>query len=202
MAIFVRTSELTVGGELPNGTSLIRLSGDENSFTRLRDLIDTDSATLYKRGGYFSAEGGDRLDTSALLSVFTAIVYAIAVIGLINLIVITATERVREFDILRLAGMTPGDALRYIVTETGILAAVGCAAGFVFSVLFNRASTGIAQLINKFVRTELLTSRTLIITAAGAGIFIVLWTVSHMLAFARASSDKYRKRDDRMLRSE
>lgn len=202
MAIFVRTSELTVGGELPNGTSLILLNGDENSFTRLRDLIDTDSATLYKRGGYFSAEGGDKLDTSALLSVFTAIVYAIAVIGLINLIVITATERVREFDILRLAGMTPGDALRYIVTETGILAAVGCAAGFVFSVLFNRASTGIAQLINKFVRTELLTSRTLIITAAGAGIFIVLWTVSHMLAFARASSDKYRKRDDRMLRSE
>ncbi len=202
MAIFVRTSELTVGGELPNGTSLILLNGDENSFTRLRDLIDTDSATLYKRGGYFSAEGGDKLDTSALLSVFTAIVYAIAVIGLINLIVITATERVREFDILRLAGMTPGDALRYIVTETGILAAVGCAAGFVFSVLFNRASTGIAQLINKFVRTELLTSRTLIITAAGAGIFIVLWSVSHMLAFARASSDKYRKRDDRMLRSE
>lgn len=202
MAIFVRTSELTVGGELPNGTSLILLNGDENSFTRLRDLIDTDSATLYKRGGYFSAEGGDKLDISALLSVFTAIVYAIAVIGLINLIVITATERVREFDILRLAGMTPGDALRYIVTETGILAAVGCAAGFVFSVLFNRASTGIAQLINKFVRTELLTSRTLIITAAGAGIFIVLWTVSHMLAFARASSDKYRKRDDRMLRSE
>lgn len=202
MAIFVRTSELTVGGELPYGTSLILLNGDENSFTRLRDLIDTDSATLYKRGGYFSAEGGDRLDTSALLSVFTAIVYAIAIIGLINLIVITATERVREFDILRLAGMTPGDALRYIVTETGILAAVGCAAGFVFSVLFNRASTGIAQLINKFVRTELLTSRTLIITAAGAGIFIVLWTVSHMLAFARASSDKYRKREDRMLRSD
>lgn len=202
MAIFVRTSDLTVNGELPNGTSLILLNGDENSFTRLRDLIDTDSATLYKRGGYFSAEGGDRLDTSALLSVFTTIVYAIAVIGLVNLIVITATERVREFDILRLAGMTPGDALRYIVTETGILAAVGCAAGFVFSVLFNRASTGIAQLINKFVRTELLTSRTLIITAAGAGIFIVLWTVSHMLAFARASSDKYRKRDDRMLRSE
>ena len=202
MAIFVRTSELTVGGELPNGTSLILLNGDENSFTRLRDLIDTDSATLYKRGGYFSAEGGDKLDISALLSVFTAIVYAIAVIGLVNLIVITATERVREFDILRLAGMTPGDAMRYIVTETGILAAVGCAAGFVFSVLFNRASTGIAQLINKFVRTELLTSRTLIITAAGAGIFIVLWTVSHMLAFARASSDKYRKRDDRMLRSE
>lgn len=202
MAIFVRTSELTVGGELPNGTSLILLNGDENSFTRLRDLIDTDSATLYKRGGYFSAEGGDRLDTSALLSVFTAIVYAIAVIGLVNLIVITATERVREFDILRLAGMTPGDAMRYIATETGILAAVGCAAGFVFSVLFNRASTGIAQLINKFVTTELLTSRTLIITAAGAGIFIVLWAVSHMLAFARASSDKYRKRDDRMLRSE
>ena len=224
MAIFVRTSDLTVGGELPNGTSLILLNGDENSFTRLRDLIDTDSATLYKRGGYFSAEGGDKLDTSALLSVFTAIVYAIAVIGLINLIVITATERVREFDILliglinlivitatervrefdilRLAGMTPGDALRYVIAETGILAAVGCAAGFVFSVLFNRASTGIAQLINKFVRTELLTSRTLIIAAVGAGIFIVLWSVSHMLAFARASSDKYRKRDDRMLRSE
>lgn len=168
----------------------------------LRNEIDTENATLFGRDGYVPAEGIDRLNYDRLISVFSIIVYSIALIGLVNLIVITAGERRREFDVLRLAGMTPGNAAQYILTETAFLSAIGCVSGLAFAFFCNRASAAIAQIINKYIVPELFSDRIFIITAAATGIFVLLWIVSHIIAFAQVSTARYRRREDRMLRSD
>lgn len=199
--IFVKTGTLTINGEAVGGSFHLRLNGS-GDFSDLRNEIDNEYITLFKRDGYVPAEGTDRLNYDRLISVFSVIVYSIAVIGLVNLIVITAGERRREFDVLRLAGMTPGNAAQYILTETAFLSAIGCASGLAFAFFCNRASAAIAQIINKYIVPELFSDRIFIITAAATGIFVLLWIVSHIIAFAQVSTARYRRREDRMLRSD
>ncbi len=199
--VFVKAGTLTIDGETVRGSFELRLNGS-GDFSELRNEIDTENATLFGRDGYVPAEGIDRLNYDRLISVFSIIVYSIALIGLVNLIVITAGERRREFDVLRLAGMTPGNAAQYILTETAFLSAIGCASGLAFAFFCNRASAAIAQIINKYIVPELFSDRIFVITAAATGIFILLWIVSHIIAFAQVSTARYRRREDRMLRSD
>lgn len=199
--VFVKAGTLTIDGEAVRGSFELRLNGS-GDFSELRNEIDTENATLFGRDGYVPAEGIDRLNYDRLISVFSIIVYSIALIGLVNLIVITAGERRREFDVLRLAGMTPGNAAQYILTETAFLSAIGCASGLAFAFFCNRASAAIAQIINKYIVPELFSDRIFIITAAATSIFVLLWIVSHIIAFAQVSTARYRRREDRMLRSD
>lgn len=71
----------------------IYLNGDESAFAQIRDEIDTEWTTLFRNSGYFPLETSGALDTQQLLSVFSLIIYTVAAVGLINLIVITASER-------------------------------------------------------------------------------------------------------------
>lgn len=199
--VFVKAGTLTIDGETVRGSFELRLNGS-GDFSELRNEIDTENATLFGRDGYVPAEGIDRLNYDRLISVFSIIVYSIALIGLVNLIVITAGERRREFDVLRLAGMTPGNAAQYILTETAFLSAIGCASGLAFAFFCNRASAAIAQIINKYIVPELFSDRIFVITAAATSIFVLLWIVSHIIAFAQVSTARYRRREDRMLRSD
>lgn len=200
--IFTRTESVTLDGELRYSDIILRLSGDSGKFVSIRDAVDSDAVSIFKRDGYFPAEGGDKLDSSRLISIFTTIVYSIAAMGLVNLIVITAGERRREFDVLRLCGMTFRDAVRYIVTETAVLSFIGFVSGLVFAILTNYSSKGIALIIDKYIVPDIFPLRILFIAAAATGIFIVLWALSHVITFAQISSDKYRRREDRLLRSD
>lgn len=180
----------------------IYLNGDESAFAQIRDEIDTEWTTLFRNSGYFPLETSGALDTQQLLSVFSLIIYTVAAVGLINLIVITASERKKEFDVFRLAGMTFSDALRYILAETALLAVGGFSVGLLFALLAEGASRGIAQVVDKFLSPAQFSPESAVIAAAATGIYVLLWIVSHIIAFAQVSTARYRRREDRMLRSD
>ncbi len=188
-------------GAVPR-THALYLTGDTSRFAELRESIDTDYMTLYTREGYYPVEKSSSAESDRMLSVFSVIIYTIAALGLVNLVVITARERVREFDILRLAGMTAADAAKGIAAETALLSLAGLAVGLLFSVFTNASSLGIAQIIDRYLVLDPLPVKTAVIAVVGAGIFALLWAASHMAAYLRSASARYRKREDRLLRSD
>ena len=192
----------TVGWNQGAAETLILADGDPSALAPLTELMDSDPVKVYTRDGFFSAEGKDKLDTSRLIGMFTFIIYGIAGLGLVNLIVLTAGSRMKEFDVLRLAGLTPHGACDYIFTETGMLSAIGFALGLLSAFFVNRASAAIVQLIGKYITTEAFPVRMIVIAAVLTGIFALLWALSHVIAFVHTTSRRYRSRDDRLLRSD
>ena len=198
--IFVCDDDIAVGDYVLYYGAAIRLDGDTTRFSELRSAIDTDRVTLFTNEGYTPvASSGD--DTTRMLSVFSYIIYIIAALGLVNLIVITARERMKEFDIFRLAGMNSGDAARYIFTETAVLTLGGAALGMLFASFMGAAVRGIAQVVDKYIPLDPLPASTAVTVAVGVGLFALLWALAHLAAFAGVNSPLRRRRDDRMLRS-
>ena len=181
--------------------TVLLMNGDTSALPSIREAINHDRIHVYTRDGYFSAEGKDKLDTTEVIGVFTFMIYGVAGLGLINLIVITAGSRKKEFDVLRLAGLTPRGAAGYILAETGMLSVVGFVFGLLAAFFVNRASSSIVRLIGKYIIPELFPEKMLFIAVALTALFALLWALSHITAFAAVSSRRYAKRDDRMLRA-
>ena len=199
--VLIRRADCLIGGWSPSAEILVLLDSDPAAFTDIRAALDAKGVTVYTYSGYFSAEGTDKLDTEDLIGMFTFIIYGIAGLGLVNLIVITAGSRKKEFDVLRLAGLTPAGAAAYISAETGVLAAVGFSVGLVAAFFANRASAAIARLIGEYFTPEAFPTFMIAIAAALTAVFILLWALSHATSFLQVSSPRYRTRDDRSLRA-
>lgn len=199
--VLIRRADCLIGGWSPSAEILVLLDSDPAAFTDIRAALDAKGVTVYTYSGFFSAEGTDKLDTEDLIGMFTFIIYGIAGLGLVNLIVITAGSRKKEFDVLRLAGLTPAGAAAYISAETGVLAAVGFSVGLVAAFFANRASAAIARLIGEYFTPEAFPTFMIAIAAALTAVFILLWVLSHATSFLQVSSSRYRTRDDRSLRA-
>lgn len=200
--LFVHADDLVAEdvGALPS-VVLLHLDGDPTRFAELREKIDGTNVTLYTREGYFPVERAAAGNAGEMLSVFSVIIYIIAAMGLANLVVITAGERRRELDILRLAGMTSQDAAKAVLAETAMLSLSGFAAGLILAFFANASTVAIAQIVDRYILLDPFPLGMLAVAGIGAGIFALLWALSHFAAFAQISSKRYRTRDDRSLRA-
>ena len=200
--LFVHADDLVAEdvGALPS-VVLLHLDGDPTRFAELREKIDGTHVTLYTREGYFPVERASAGDAGDMLSVFSVIIYIIAAMGLANLVVITAGERRRELDILRLAGMTPQDAAKAVIAETALLSLSGFAAGLVLAFFANASTVAIAQIVDRYILLDPFPLGMLAVAGIGAGIFALLWALSHFAAFAQISSKRYKSRVDRSIRA-
>lgn len=200
--LFVHADDLVAEdvGALPS-VVLLHLDGDPTRFAELREKIDGTNVTLYTREGYFPIERASAGDAGDMLSVFSVIIYIIAAMGLANLVVITAGERRRELDILRLAGMTPQDATQAVLAETALLSLSGFAAGLVLAFFANASTVAIAQIVDRYILLDPFPLGMLAVAGIGAGIFALLWALSHFAAFAQISSKRYKSRVDRSIRA-
>lgn len=200
--LFVHADDLVAEdvGAIPS-VVLLHLDGDPTRFAELREKIDNTHVTLYTCEGYFPIERASAGNAGEMLSVFSVIIYIIAAMGLANLVVITAGERRRELDIMRLAGMTPQDAAKAVLAETALLSLSGFAAGLVLAFFANASTVAIAQIVNRYILLDPFPLGMLAIAGIGAGIFALLWALSHFAAFAQISSKRYKSRVDRSIRA-
>lgn len=200
--LFVHADDLVAEdvGALPS-VVLLHLDGDPTRFAELREKIDGAHVTLYTREGYFPVERAAAGNAGEMLSVFSVIIYIIAAMGLANLVVITAGERRRELDIMRLAGMTPQDAAKAVLAETAMLSLSGFAAGLVLAFFANASTVAIAQIVDRYILLDPFPLGMLAVAGIGAGIFALLWALSHFAAFAQISSKRYKSRVDRSIRA-
>lgn len=200
--LFVHADDLVAEdvGALPS-VVLLHLDGDPTRFAELREKIDGTNVTLYTREGYFPVERAAAGNAGEMLSVFSVIIYIIAAMGLANLVVITAGERRRELDILRLAGMTPQDAAKAVLAETALLSLSGFAAGLIIAFFANASTVAIAQIVDRYILLDPFPLGMLAVAGIGTGIFALLWALSHFAAFAQISSKRYKSRVDRSIRA-
>ena len=200
--LFVHADDLVAEdvGALPS-VVLLHLDGDPTRFAELREKIDGAHVTLYTREGYFPVERAAAGDAGDMLSLFSVIIYIIAAMGLANLVVITAGERRRELDILRLAGMTPQGAAQAVLAETALLSLSGFAAGLILAFFANASTVAIAQIVDRYILLDPFPLGMLAVAGIGAGIFALLWALSHFAAFAQISSKRYKSRVDRSIRA-
>lgn len=200
--LFVHADDLVAEdvGAIPS-VVLLHLYGDPTRFAELREKIDGTHVTLYTREGYFPIEKASAGDAGEMLSVFSVIIYIIAAMGLANLVVITAGERRRELDILRLAGMTPQDAAKAVIAETALLSLSGFAAGLIIAFFANASTVAIAQIVDRYILLDPFPLGMLAVAGIGTGIFALLWALSHFAAFAQISSKRYKSRVDRSIRA-
>ena len=201
--VFISATDIAAEdvGTLPCSYRM-QLNGDTSRFAELREQVDTENVTFYTREGYFPAESAASVDDSdKMLSVFSVIIYIIAAMGLANLVVITAGERRRELDILRLAGMTPQDAAKAVIAETAMLSLSGFAAGLILAFFANASTVAIAQIANRYILLDPFPLGMLAVAGIGTGIFALLWALSHFAAFAQISSKRYKSRVDRSIRA-
>lgn len=200
--LFVHADDLVAEdvGALPS-VVLLHLDGDPTRFAELREKIDNTHVTLYTCEGYFPIERASAGNAGEMLSVFSVIIYIIAAMGLANLVVITAGERRRELDILRLAGMTPQDAAKAVIAETAMLSLSGFAAGLVLAFFANASTVAIAQIVDRYILLDPFPLGMLAVAGIAAGIFALLWALSHFAAFAQISSKRYKSRVDRSIRA-
>ena len=63
------------------------------------------------------------------LAAIASVAAAIGMLGVVNTMLMSVRERVREFGILRATGWTRGDTFRLVVTESALLGAAGGGAG-------------------------------------------------------------------------
>ncbi|NIT35929.1 MAG: FtsX-like permease family protein [candidate division Zixibacteria bacterium] len=80
------------------------------------------------------------LDWASFLLIM-AIFTAVALLGIMNTVVMSVFERVREFGIMMALGLRPGQLARLVVTETMLMAFVAMAIGFSLAVVTTWLST-------------------------------------------------------------
>jgi len=86
-----------------------------------------------------------------LLSSIAGISLLVGGVGIMNIMLVSVTERTREIGIRMAVGARPQDILRQFLVESILLSSLGGVAGVILGVL---ASVGVTQLINTFTPTE------------------------------------------------
>jgi putative ABC transport system permease protein len=82
-----------------------------------------------------------------MLSSIAGISLVVGGVGIMNIMLVSVTERTREIGIRMAVGATPGDILKQFLVEAVMLSCVGGMIGFALGVA---ASIGVVTLINAF----------------------------------------------------
>lgn len=114
---------------------------------------------------------------STLLTILQIMVYVVAAIGVINVSIVTFYDRRSEFRLLKVAGMSSGDFMRYSLAEGAAAAVSGCILGFVAGYAVNLLVPSLGSIIGKYMPLEPLALPLVAVTCGAFALFMLFWTV-------------------------
>lgn len=159
----------------------------QDTFVALRDNVERLSsgnsafayALSYDEWAY--AETKNLTGVSSLLDVLKILVYLVVLIGIFNIATVTFYDRRSEFRLMRLAGMSESDFMRFSATEGLITGTVGTVLGFIAGYGINMLVPSLGAVIDKYSSLAIFPYKLLIIAAVAFTGFICLWC---LVAFA------------------
>ena len=158
-------------------TSDYWLDGDVDDFASIRDRIDEMGLTIFKTDNYYPTNSFN-IVMSRILDMFVYMVFAVAAIGLVNLIGVTVSERKKELSVYRLAGMTAGGAVHMAFAESVLMAVVGFVAGLLFCLGINQTVPVLGLIVSRVLPRTLFDIDILYICLVGSGIVFLGWLLS------------------------
>ena len=120
--ILVVGEEVKQAGTL--GDAVRALSDSETSIVRTWDMVSPQAAQMITLQ-----------ETSAFIVL--GIVLTVAALGVLNTMLMSVFERVREFGVLRALGLAPRQLMRLVITETLLLATLAAAIGLALGALLD-----------------------------------------------------------------
>lgn len=197
--MYIRADEYyTTAGNKVEATANFLLRGDENAYTQLAETTNTDTETLFRSDNYFSPDkGGDAY--GIILNVFVYLILGVAVIGLVNLISITASERKKEMEVYRLAGMTGGGVMKMAAVEGCILSLTGFAGGLLVCLGANQTVPAMARLVSRYLPRTPFDMQILWICLVCAALTFFFWMLASSVNLIRAGKTAEFRRSNGLM---
>lgn len=153
------------------------------TFVDLRDAVEslgTEFAYVLTYDEWAYAETKNLSGVSTLLDMLKIMVYLVAIVGVFNIATVTFYDRRSEFRLMRLAGMSESDFMRFSVTEGVITGAVGGLLGLIAGYGINLLMPSLGAIIGKYSSLTALPYKLFIITGVAVIGFIFIW---YLIAF-------------------
>ncbi len=166
-------------------------SARQDMFFALRDKIAGEPGVFvlnFHDWAYASSKGLEGV--SSLLRFLQILVSFVAFIGVINLTIVTLSDRKKEFTVYKAGGLSPSRFLRLALFESFIIALSGGVIGVCLSLIFNRIMPVFAALINKYLLYSLFPVSIFVIAAAAFSVYCAVYllvALSNKKAFRRLS---------------
>jgi putative ABC transport system permease protein len=180
----ISSDDFTIGGEIVDSyDSMIFVNAQDyvwqsDLYGQLRDSVENDYCYIleFDNWAYASSIGIDGI--ISLLTILQIVVSGVALIGIINLTIVTLLSRKREFEIYNSVGMDKKRYLTIILGEGVIIAVCGALIGLVLSIIVNRLMPTFAIMIDRFIVYEFFPINIVITIGICIALYILIYLIT------------------------
>lgn len=154
------------------------IQSNEDVFLNLREAIETSDlkqsyALKFDEWAYIDRDMS--VSITYLLAFVQTLIYIVAIIGILNMAIMTSYSRQNELDIYKVSGMSDGDFFKFSLGEGLLIAASGGLLGVLSSFLINLAVPVFNNIINKYVKLRIFPYEIIVVFLVSISLFLVVW---------------------------
>lgn len=180
----IRSDSFRVDGkEFLPAKSMIFVNTDKDVpsadlYREMRDRAEASSCYILKFDDWAYATSVGIRGVVALMRILQVIVSAVALVGIVNLTIVTLYERRREFNVLKASGLDGGGYVSLAVFESLIIAVSGAAVGIGLSMIVNLLMPVFANIIDRFIEYRVFPWELAVAAAACAAVYSAVYVLS------------------------
>ncbi len=154
------------------------IQSDEDVFIDLRAAVENAGlkqtyALKFNEWAYIDKDTNTGI--SYLLAFVQTLIYIVAIIGILNMAIMTSYNRQNELDIYKISGMSNSDFLKFSFGEGLLIVSTGGILGIIASFFINLATPMFYNIINKYVKLTVFPYEILIVFLVATVLFLCVW---------------------------
>lgn len=111
----------------------------------------------------------------SLLAVLQAYIYIVAIIGILNMAIVTSYNRKNELNIYKVSGMSEQDFLKFSLGESLLISSTGGIMGIVASFIINLSVPVFNNIINKYISINPFPYQIVLVFLVSTLLFNIVW---------------------------
>ncbi len=151
---------------------------DRDIFLDLRDKVESSSienAYLLPYEEWAKQDNGVGEELNYILYLLQILVYSVALVGILNLAIMSIHSRQNELDIYKMSGMGNKDFKNLVLGESFIITSTGSLLGIFGGLLVNFAIPGVYQLVDHYISFNIAPANIFIVSILASVVFIISW---------------------------